>query len=183
MYLSIDIDFWNCLGVDNLIETLELVRDSGKLRQVCDNHRCLLKSVNKSGCTTLINVDTHSDIVSDSDLEYLRHSKYPILNCGTWVNHVNKCLRSEFVWFYPKDYGLRCETEGNPFAEPEKIGWKTVQETPVSLFPIDLIADATDIGIAVSYYWLERELTKEKVQWVFKKVFDKVPQHKTKNCH
>lgn len=181
MYLSIDIDFWNRIGVVDMDEALCAVRDSGKLRQTCDNHKRLLKSINASGQTTVVNVDTHSDIVTPKDVEFWRDTNWK-LTCGNWANYVRKDLRGRFVWVYPTHHGRRCDHRGSrtqsPFQRPDLIGWGSVEKTPVEKFPMHLIDEATDIGISISYYYLRHFMSKAIVQERFHYIFGRaLPQY------
>ena len=187
MYLSIDIDFWNCLPVTSLVRVLKLVRDSGKLRAMVDNHKNLIPSVNSSGCSHLVNVDTHSDIMSIEDLKGYKDDPKHKLNCGNWANHIKKSLRDTFVWVAPRAHSIRCDGYYHGgygpdiFAKPKEAGWRDIEEKVVKDFPISLIKKASDIGISVSYYYLESDLDKETVQQIFRDVFGKVVPHTSKD--
>ena len=93
-YISIDIDFWGPRwGVK---ETREDLRDTLKTalgRRIpviaVMNHQQLLREVNGSQASRLINVDEHSDLApADCDE----------LNCGTWVSYVRWRRGGEYLW-------------------------------------------------------------------------------------
>jgi len=171
MYLSVDIDFWNKLPLSDAYNALRLIKESGKLRSIVDNHKRLIPSVNKSGQSTVINIDTHSDIKSLNDIAFTRdvHPEH-VINCGDWVNFIRKELRKEYIWMYPASHGVRCDCNGDVYKYPETSGWDSVTKKSVKLFPVELIDEATDIGIAVSYYYLSDKLY-DNVRQLFKDVF------------
>ena len=186
MYLSIDLDYWNHQGgIKSLKRVISAVKDSGKLRQICDNHKYLLKSIKASGQDHIINIDTHSDIVDLSSLEYWKKEwdgkKSRGLNCGTWANFIPRKLRNVYEWYYPDGFGLRCDWKKDEkdsiFNFPYLIGFNFMNMKKQSRFPMHLIDDASDIGISISYYYLDELLSVEKVQSVLKHIFGrKIPQ-------
>jgi hypothetical protein len=178
MYLSIDIDFWNKIGTADLMFVLQEVKESKKLVQVCDNHKHLLKSVGSSGCDEIVNVDTHSDIMTADDVVACEARGHKV-NCGNWLNHVKWQQRGTIKWVSPKDHWSRCDGRMaggvSPFKKPESIGWTDISQEEVKAFPLDLIEKATVIGISVSYYYLNHHLKKGIVQAIFKEYLGKVP--------
>jgi len=182
MYLSVDIDFWNCLPLKDAIETLKRIQKSGKLRTIVDNHKSLITSINKARQSTVVNVDTHSDIKSEDDITILKDvNPKHVINCGDWANFIRRELRKHYIWMYPENHGVRCDTHGNVYKYPETSGWDLVQKKPVKRFPQELIDEATDIGIAVSYYYLSDVLYQD-VRNVLKEVFGKAVRETSKDC-
>lgn len=182
MYLSVDIDFWNHIGVEDLSRTLRLIKNSNKVVKICDNHKGLVRSVNQSGQTELVNVDTHSDLMTLRDIDFWKEKGYK-MNCGNWVNFVKKSLRSSYLWVHPEKYGIRCDCRNfrcDPFKKPQSVGWGDVKKESHIKFHTELIEQASHIGIAVSYYHLEEQLDKEIVKNIFKNVFGKIPRHTEK---
>ena len=124
---------------------------------VVNSHEKLLKHINQSNCSTLINLDFHSDLSNDCvDLEY---------NEGTWANFVKWQLTGNFLWLYPNHYqcivnqdGLCNSEDFDPFID-KVCGWKTVERKHgyVDLFDNNLLNNVKFIGITTSYSWLTRE--------------------------
>lgn len=174
LYLSVDLDFWNFLSAKSMIKVLEQIRDSGKLRIIVDNHKNLLPSIDKSRCTTIVNVDTHSDIFSQEDMEdYEKNYSDHLINCGNWANHVSEEIREHYIWMYPACHGHRCDYNGNGrlFYEPYSIGWEKLDKKSIRKFPNTLIEEANDIGISISYYWLRKNLNVDLVMELIYDVF------------
>ena len=57
------------------------------------NHEQMLRIVNGYDCTTLINIDEHSDLCEISPS--------PMLTCGSWVSFVRQKREMHYKWVYP----------------------------------------------------------------------------------
>lgn len=123
-YLSVDLDFFVALGKTRGLELFADIMFQRSLGGIIvPAHHKILKDVNESGCTNLINIDYHSDF---GDQE----PGMPIpLNCGTWVNKVKWRNKGTYTWIYPhksctvKDAGA-CWVYRDPFKHKEYgSGW------------------------------------------------------------
>lgn len=176
-YLSIDIDFWNKnRDYEHLRNFLELVRASSSNISIVDSHEQLKDHVNRSNCSTLINVDYHSDIYDIKNPVY----KDETFNCGTWVNFVDFRYKGKFVWIHPHPSNRisngYCHGEGNPFLNPRISGWNNVCKIH-SKYPEEHIdwGDIMAVGIAFSYKWL-RDGVNDKIVCIAKNILGKRPQ-------
>ena len=99
-YLSIDMDFWDkpenafeCLH--NLLQSLYISnnkmweQDSSPIIAVM-NHQQLLPHVKNRQSDILINIDKHSDICAEKNLNDL--------NCGSWVSYIKWRRTSDYLW-------------------------------------------------------------------------------------
>ena len=72
VYLSIDLDYWweepDTYEADKFFDRVFKVAAKKKLKiPLVGSHEKLLPYINRSGCSTICNVDYHSDIVADND--------------------------------------------------------------------------------------------------------------------
>jgi hypothetical protein len=106
-YLSIDIDFWfDAETAENAITNiLDNIPKKASTIAVM-NHQQLLKAVNESKASTLVNIDTHSDFAGKAVTD---------LNCGTWVAYVNWRKEGKYIWYRSgvTDEEGRCDWNGD----------------------------------------------------------------------
>jgi hypothetical protein len=99
-YLSLDLDFFNAAGKQvepvffglvekHLKQVGEFVKRTGTPCVAVMNHQQMLPFVDESGCDTLLNVDTHSDLADTGVNEF---------SCGTWVSYVKWRATGKYVW-------------------------------------------------------------------------------------
>ena len=162
IYLSIDLDFWGILDVDDpvtgLVAFLDKVAALNLVKpvKVVIDHHDLLLDIEESKCRRIINVDYHSDLVDEED---------PIgVDCGTWGNYIPWKAEGIFEWRYPsyeqcyRDALGRCEVscnpdtankhpERNPF-EFDTSGWHMTRHTE-GLYGIPW-RWVREVGIAIS---------------------------------
>jgi len=159
-YLSLDLDYWrkakNAKGVESFFYNLfQLKREFFLVK----SHDQLLGDINSSQCSSLINVDFHSDVAEDNvDGKPLR------LNEGTWVNFVTWKTTGSFLWLHPPKMVLRrgyCHAFRNPFHATTVSGWKGIKkEGGVDQIPWDRIRA---VGISISPAWLDELMPYEIV--------------------
>ena len=99
VYLSIDLDYWweepDTYEADKFFDRVFKVAAKKKLKiPLVGSHEKLLPYINRSGCSTICNVDYHSDIVADNDANLQ-------LDCGTWGNFVKHKQDKKFIWICP----------------------------------------------------------------------------------
>jgi len=159
IYLSIDLDYWRYLTNPNesSFDLLNVLSSINIDTTVVNSHEKLLASVNNSKCTTLINVDFHSDLADDNpELEF---------NEGTWVNFVKWQTIGNYIWMYPNHFqcvenqGGLCHCENfDPFVD-KYCGWKNVERRLgyIDIFNEYILNNIKAIGITTSYDWLGDE--------------------------
>lgn len=131
MYLSVDLDYW--LNSKTTKSANVFFRKLFKLNKpmvIVQDHDKLVPDINKYPPQDKIiyNVDFHSDIVGERDLQGRRCSRKEALNCGNWVNYVNFRKEGIFYWIYPsaKTCYLRRESTRVPFDNSDYSGWKKI---------------------------------------------------------
>ena len=154
-YLSIDIDYWNYAlnrtrkAKAYLDKIALLSRAKGIPIQAMMNHHQMLPLVNKSGATTLINIDTHSDLADDTVEQ---------LNVGTWVSYVKQRRQSHYHWIHggPLEDG-ECNSEDPIFPRRGKphldlTDWGTLQRTQLDTPPRPerVMRDVVAVGVVLS---------------------------------
>lgn len=158
-YLSLDLDFFNAAGkgveptfcnlVENRLEAVgRFIRRHNIPATAVMNHQQMLRFVNESGCDTLLNVDSHSDLAERNVDEF---------NCGTWVTFVDWRSKGRFVWHHGfATYYGDCSGDANLFGEKQTpkyrsktSGWKAVEHVRSEVMPA-LTRDITHIGVCLS---------------------------------
>jgi hypothetical protein len=97
VYLSVDLDFWG--DPDGApLSTLSafLKRFPAIPTKVVRSHEELLPHANNTACSTLVNVDFHSDLGGNDP-----GRGPPEVGDGTWVDHVRWRDGGQFVWRCP----------------------------------------------------------------------------------
>ena len=159
IYLSIDLDYWqDSMEMTNWF--LLHARYMKNVKIVIDHHK-LLPHINKYKCSTLINMDHHSDICEDEfkNNNLLIGRSRPTLNCGTWANHINWRKSAKFIWLFRSNESLSryslggyCHVKLNPFKNKKATNWKNVLKTRDKKC-IDWTREEA-VGIALSPEWL-----------------------------
>lgn len=157
-YFSLDLDFFNAAGrsarplfLGLVKHNLECVAEFVRRRKVpcvaVMNHQQMLRFVDESGCDTLLNVDTHSDLAK-ADIEDF--------SCGTWVSYVKWRKTGKYVWHHGYTaYRGDCSGGANLFcARPrhergQMSGWMDVDHKKTVRMPT-LSNDITAVGICLS---------------------------------
>lgn len=157
-YLSLDLDFFNAhehkvpaLFVNLVEHHLERVAAFVKQRGIpCTavmNHQQMLRFVDESGCDTLLNVDTHSDLAEKTVDEF---------SCGTWVSFVSWRNKGHYRWRHGYTaYRGDCSGSHHLFAprpchrRGQLSGWKDVTHTR-SVYMPELTEDITAVGVCLS---------------------------------
>jgi ribosomal protein S17E len=130
-YLSIDLDYW----IKKNKESANIFFDKIFKKQVPTvfviEHEELLKDIDNSNCNILYNVDFHSDICADVEIEVDEDA-----TDGTWVNFVNWRFKGQYVWICPNITQCYNAGEGTCCADRKKdpfksrqTGWKSVSFT------------------------------------------------------
>lgn len=160
IYLSIDLDFWQLNNFP--YSFMEKILSMDVPIHAVDEHHHLLHHIHRFKCPIIINIDYHADIC-DNDKDYAT----PILNCGTWANHVKYRNKQKYIWIYRRkdcvrgrcnrDSGGYCNQypKRNPFfvPKPEPIcGWKKVSKRK-SLPTANELSRVKAIGLAMSWEW------------------------------
>ena len=128
-YLSIDLDYWgdynytkNCTRFFDKVFALNV-----PITFVIE-HEELVPDMNRTkGLTTMYNVDYHSDIIAQPDID-----KKP--NDFDWANFVNRRTKADYFWFMPdaccyRENSGTCHGGGdNLFLKNIKSGWKSCKK-------------------------------------------------------
>jgi len=153
MILSLDLDYFN-----PFIQTLEQeeklraslislflsARKKGIPVTAYTNHHQILPLVNQCKTRTLINYDSHSDLMME---RYVWEDGNDGLNCGTWVSFVKWRNEGEYRWVHAlRGVQAGCCNNGGkaPYLFPltpkrlAEIGWKTVSHQRKREVPPDL---------------------------------------------
>ena len=157
-YLSLDLDFFNASGRSaeplflGLVEyNLERVAEFVKRRKIpcvaVMNHQQMLRFVDQSGCDTLLNVDTHSDLAEAS---------IDALSCGTWVSYVKWRKTGQYIWHHGYTaYRGDCSGGANLFCprprhkRGQMSGWRDVHHKKTTRMP-PLGNDIKAVGVCLS---------------------------------
>jgi hypothetical protein len=154
VFLSIDLDYWAHGRKHQCDVFFKKVYALGLPIHAAYEHDHLLDVINSSQCTTLINVDFHSDLC-DTPAEGWELSD---LNEGTWGNFVSWRERGTFIWRYPSSLCLKpgngyCHNDVNPFEKPAS-GWREARKRQgVAGIPWDSIKA---VGVCLSPDWIGR---------------------------
>lgn len=182
-YLSIDLDYWDCIAWNskksyNLINREKLFNKINKLNipiNVVWDHHNLLPLINKSNCTNIINVDFHSDLPAKgyNKLTNVR------LNEGTFFLFVKFKKNKKYKWIMPyRDVGFirtgegRCDyydgkdERDDPFNN-KYWAYKQVQKTTNT--KIDL-SNVKEVGVSISPNWITMESHKFIRDYLFDKM-------------
>lgn len=154
--LSIDLDYWE--KVDwRMLSFLEKVKSLRVPTKISAQHHSLLKWFNSNPAHRLVNIDYHSDLSDDGEYD----KRPPVLNCGTWANHIKWSSGAKYIWVCPnlkacyRDGHGRCDdphTRRDPFRK-DVTKWKSVKLRE-GLSRLDL-SDVKAVGIAVSPFYLK----------------------------
>ena len=179
-FLSIDLDFFNpfCDGeyADSrrhvwlarryLDSVARQCRKRGIPLSAVMNHQQMLRHVDQSGATRLINLDTHSDLVSRDVSSF---------HCGSWTSFVKRRRESTYHWIHA---GLVYEGEcsSHPiFAGARRprhtmTDWKRVIRTKVSRMPriSTLLKGVVHASVVLSPAYSYSELEPVFRRWVKK---------------
>lgn len=179
-YLSLDLDFFNArrwrseqrhleIVADHLAQVAAFVRARRVPCVAVMNHQQMLRFVNASGCTRLVNVDTHSDLTEAGVEEF---------NCGTWVSYVAWRKNGAYHWHHG-DKAKHGECSASPSGlfsagktpkmRAALVGWKTVTHTRDKEMP-KLTPDITSIGVCLSPSFVDgaEVVTEVLQQWTKK---------------
>ena len=157
-YLSLDLDFFNAVSNEvypvfmstvehHLEEISKFIKSRGTPCVAVMNHQQMLRFVDDSGCDTLLNVDTHSDLAEANVDEF---------SCGTWVSYVKWRREGRYIWRHGYT-AFRGDCSGNvnlfgprPARERGVLsGWKNVAHVRTRNMP-ELTEDIQSIGICLS---------------------------------
>ena len=168
-YLSFDLDYYNYTSttLKMLAKIEKTLNDITAFSQeyrvpvlAVMNHQQLLTDVNNSQCDTLINVDTHSDLVAYEDSFEL--------NCGTWVSYVKWRKNGSYFWIHADEtsYG-DCSGDAQIFVAGRRYNtdWRRCFHKRSKLFP-ELGPDIKSIGVCLSPDYVD---SYGKVLNIFKK--------------
>lgn len=189
-YLSIDLDFWDCVTWDHwksesfLIDlskfrcsVFEKIRNYQIPVEWFQDHHHMLANIIKTNCEHIINMDFHSDLTGDGPLD--------VLNEGNVFDHIIDSANKTFTWLYPyKDLGRRnsvgrCDHTGaDAFLKKNWIYKKQQRTVDRSVIPWDRIKR---IGICLSpdwvgsdtYYFIQNDLPKELFSSRLHSIFEK----------
>lgn len=131
-FLSIDIDYWNNYYhaewvKKSMIKTLEKIYAHARQNSIplscVTNHQQMLKLVEaagKQGVRTLVNVDTHDDVVPKDVTDF---------NCGTWISYVSWRKEGKYIWIHRPHCGQYCGGyPTNGYDNNEWIEWLRMWE-------------------------------------------------------
>lgn len=157
-YLSLDLDFFNAAGEgdrptflrlvdEHLDRVAKFVKRRGVPCVAVMNHQQMLRFVDDSGCDTLLNVDTHSDLAEADVTEF---------SCGTWVSYVSWRKKGRYVWHHGYT-AYRGDCSGNVnlfrprprFERGQLSGWNDVIHRRSIKMPA-LTNNITSIGVCLS---------------------------------
>ncbi len=90
------------------------------------SHEEVVQFINQTDCTTIYNVDYHSDVINAKEDDDWG------LTEGSWANCVDCRANGTFVWRHPHDFGHWEEgychgSRPNPFHSAQLAGWKTLR--------------------------------------------------------
>lgn len=155
VFLSIDLDYF-CRGRRHQCDAFfKKVYALGLPIHAAYEHDHLLDVINSSRCTTLINVDWHSDLCDPPGGGWESSD----LNEGTWGNFVLWRANGTFIWRYPSLCCLQtgvgyCHDYENPFEVPVS-GWaQTRKRQGVAGIPWGSIKA---VGVCLSPVWIGLE--------------------------
>jgi hypothetical protein len=142
-FLSVDLDYFRYGHRPDRF--MRKVFNLGLPILVTAQHDQHLEAVNQSGCTALLVVDAHSDLVEP-----------PCdLNEGTWANFVTWKATGNYEWRFPSEDHVvagYCHAKVSPFEMPCS-GWRSVRKKcGLAGIPWDTISH---VGICLSSIWLE----------------------------
>jgi len=159
-YLSLDIDFWNRVPAETVVEYLDAVtkyaQDKGIRVRGYMNHHHMLDAVSKCPVKVLVNVDEHSDL-SDTDCNEL--------NCGTWVGYVPWRKKGTYIWYHSlsANTGDCTGGAGIPIFGCNEVrlranlsDWKKIKHQRVinaNFNPVIFMENCIEVGICMSPYY------------------------------
>jgi len=156
-YLSIDLDFWkeyrdsrSSTSFFNKVFALNV-----PMLFVIE-HEELLNDINSSKADVLYNIDYHSDICSDNEIEVDDNP-----TDGTWVNYISWRNKGKYCWIcpslnecYTNQNGTCCWiSDSDPFKYKKESGWKSIEVTQ-KLKTIDW-RTITNVGVCLSPCFLD----------------------------
>ena len=149
IYLSIDLDYWRY--INSARRFINKCLKSGKPILLVEDHNYLVGDINKSKCTTIINIDQHSDIWDE------RHFSPSYLDCSNWANFIKRQRSKIFIWWRTKERrNYNCSR--NVGFLRTSCGYKELRaETGLGKVPWKRVKR---IGIVVSRPWLVEEMYK-----------------------
>ena len=167
-YLSIDISFWKEAetaekAITNILDNIP----KGTPTIAVMNHQQLLKAVNASKASTLINIDTHSDFTG-KDVR--------ALNCATWTAYVTWRKEGKYIWYrsgVTDDEG-RCDWNGDAWnSDSDWKASKTAHRGQRYDFSKALdLKSVVGVGICLSPdFNMDRRMAYEKRATTFEDVF------------
>jgi hypothetical protein len=165
VHLTVDIDFFinkydRIYDVDTASEFLgQLKKDYKPLPYtVVRDHHEVLPFLERMSPSTIINMDYHSDIVTEPYKGGL--------NEGTWANFYSKRKKASFIWRYP---GLGCVDDFTGLCDywkPDKMGYMEVKK---SKFRMVIPKGLTSYSVCLSPQWVEEADLKElrkRLSWL-----------------
>jgi len=162
-YLSIDLDFWmNEPDTKKANQFFNKVFALNVPKKFVIEHEELVDDINKSKADILYNMDFHSDICGDSQIQ---EGEDP--EDGTWVNFISWSNKGKYIWICPdveECYELMAgtchgEEEFDPFKFPIEHSWNSIQVTQ-RLKIIDW-RKVTHIGICLSPCYISANSVKD----------------------
>lgn len=158
IYLSVDLDYW-CLGDmlwSGAMHMLKKLYKLGKPMIMVADHGNMLDDINMHPCTTLVNIDAHSDIQSYRDFDINRTKR----DCGNWVNFVRWQPDHAYWWYHTNLPDEWCDgychgDDPSPFVKKyrHKDDWAGVSMRR-GMLPAAQLQYVAYIGIAISEDWL-----------------------------
>ena len=174
LFLSVDIDFW----AGRINEALLAERYLDKVAAQCrtfniplnavTNHQQMLPLVDASNATTLVNIDTHSDLAGDDVDE---------LNTGTWVSYVKWRRNGHYHWIQGRDIAWGECNGSSPIFSPNGkhnyslTDWGSLQRTYTLSLPhpgrwiVGTTTRCVGVGVCLSPAWCSEDLSKVFHAW------------------
>ena len=161
VFLSIDLDYWDCISWDNYTNYKPLIKRNLLFNYLIKNnipvsiyltHDKMLRQINESKCETIINIDFHSDLTS---IEFRGD-----LSEGNIFSYVSNRKNKTYIWLMPYyrvgilDGDGRCDNpryEGNVFLERNWVYKKQIKTTNPNILKLEKIKE---VGVCISPDWI-----------------------------